>query len=220
MKIEIFSDVICPWCFIGKQRLDQVLASGIAGHVDLRWRPYLLYPNLPEDGMDRRTLLERRYGEGADLGRVPERIREEAQAEGLTLRYDLIERTPNTLLAHRLLEFAHEWGGGELQHALAERLFQAYFCEGMDVGRIDALIAASAALDIDAVQVREYLEGEGGKEAVTEQLERAPELGISGVPGYYIADGFLLPGAQSAETMGQILTRVRERLEARGVNQV
>ncbi len=220
MKIEIFSDVICPWCFIGKQRLDQVLADDIGGPVDLRWRPYLLYPNLPEEGMDRRILLERRYGEGADLGRVPERIREEAQAEGLTLRYDLIKRTPNTLLAHRLLEFAHECGGGELQHALAERLFQAYFCEGMDIGRIDALIAASGTVGLDPVQARGYLEGEGGKASVTEQLERAPELGISGVPGYYIADGFLLPGAQSAETMGQIITRVRDRLEAKGAKQV
>lgn len=216
MKIEIFSDVICPWCYIGKQRLDQVLASHSDINAELRWRPYLLYPNLPKEGMDRRTLLSRRYGEGADLGRVPERIREEAEAEGLALRYDLIERTPNTLLAHRLLEFAYEVGGGALQHELAERLFQAYFCEGVDVGRIDALVTVGVAVDLDPAEVRTYLEGDGGMGMVTEQLERAPELGISGVPGYFLADGFLLPGAQSEETMGQIILRVQERMAARG----
>ena len=215
MKIEIFSDIICPWCFIGKQRLDRVLATEIGEDVELRWRPYLLYPNLPLEGVDRAELLKRRYGEDADPGRIPERIRMEAEEEALTLRFDLIKRTPNTFLAHRLMEFAYDADPtGQLQHQLSERLFRAYFCEGQDVGDFDTLIQQAHAVGLAQAEAAEYLAGEQGVADVQAQLERAPDLGISGVPGYYLAEGFLLPGAQTSETMGQIIGRVKERLSA------
>lgn len=213
MKIEIFSDIICPWCFIGKQRLDRVLAGALGEGIELRWRPYLLYPNLPPEGVDREEMLKRRYGDGAELDRVPERIRVEAEEEGLSLRYDLLTRTPNTLLAHRVMEFAYDADHtGQLQHDLAERLFRAHFCEGVDVGDIQALIGQAGMLGLAADEVRRYLETDDGVSEVQAQLERGPEIGVSGVPGYYIAEGFLLPGAQTSETMGQIITRVKERL--------
>ncbi len=213
MKIEIFSDIICPWCFIGKQRLDRVLAGSLGEGMELRWRPYLLYPNLPIDGVDRTEMLKRRYGENAEVGRVPERIRVEAEEEGLSLRYDLVTKTPNTLLAHRLMEFAYDVDqSGELQHRLAERLFRAYFCEGVDVGSVEALAVEAEKVGLEEEGVRAYLETERGLSEVQAQLERGPEIGVSGVPGYYIAEGFLLPGAQTSETMGQIITRVKERL--------
>ena len=209
MQIEIFSDVICPWCFIGKRRLDSVLAGELGEGVTLRWRPYLLYPNLPHDGVDRSELLRRRYGDEADPGRVPERIKVEAEAEGIELRFDLIKRTPNTLLAHQLLEFAHL---SDNQHQLSEALFNGYFCEGQDVGDLDVLLAIAAQVGLDAAAANAYLGASAGLDEVREQLERAPELGISGVPGYFLASSFLLPGAQSAETMAQILARVKSKL--------
>ena len=215
MKIEIFSDIICPWCFIGKQRLDRVLATEAGEGIELRWRPYLLYPNLPEDGVDRAERLRQRYGEDADPGRIPERIRMEAEGEALSLRFDLIQRTPNTLLAHRLMEFAYDADvTGELQHQLSERLFRAYFCEGQDVGQIETLLEQADQVGLSAEEARQYLESDSGMAEVQEQLERGPELGVSGVPGYYLAEGFLLPGAQTSETMGQIITRVKERVAA------
>ncbi len=209
LKIEIFSDVVCPWCFIGKRRLDRTLAAFDPATVELRWRPYQLYPQLPPEGIDRETLLRRRYGENADRARVPQRIDEEARGEAIELRFDLMERTPNTLLAHRLLEHAYDSG---LQHELAESLFLAYFCEGVDVGDADALVAIAERTGLDAEQARAYLASDAGEAEVRRQLARAPELGISGVPGYYLADSFLLPGAQTSETMGQILERVQTRL--------
>lgn len=212
LQIEIFSDVICPWCFIGKRRLDQVLQSELGDGITLRWRPYLLYPNLPEEGMDRLELLTRRYGAAADPGKVPERILEEAGAEGIELRFDLIKRTPNTLQAHRLLEFAQVCN---VQQQLSERLFLAYFCEGKDVGNRDVLVALANEVGMDEKATSTYLAGQEGTAAVREQLSRAPELGISGVPGYYLADSFLLPGAQTSEVMGQIITRVKDRLLSR-----
>ena len=98
-SVEIFSDVICPWCFIGKRRLDQTLTrlnAELAAAVRLRWRPYQLYPNLPPEGVNRAELLRQRYGDQADSARVPERIRAEAEEEGIELRFDLIQTTPNT----------------------------------------------------------------------------------------------------------------------------
>ncbi|MEE2782846.1 MAG: DsbA family oxidoreductase [Pseudomonadota bacterium] len=212
MQIEIFSDVICPWCFIGKKRLDNALVSELDEDVVLRWRPYMLYPKLPVEGINRQEFLTRRYGDTADPGRIPERIRIEAEGEGIELRFDLIGRTPNTMLAHRLMEFAHTLGR---QHDLAERLFQAYFCEGKDVGDIDELVKQGAEIGLPAADISSYLSGEEGLAEVTSQLQRAPELGVSGVPGYYLADAFLLPGAQTSETMLQIIRRVRTRIANR-----
>ena len=134
LTIEIFSDVICPWCFIGKRRLDKALDGETGVGVTVRWRPYQLYPHAPIEGWDRQDFMQRRYGAAAESGRVPSRIREEAEQEGLELRYDLIRRVPNTLLAHRLMELAEL---KDSQHALAEALFVGYFCNGEDVGDID-----------------------------------------------------------------------------------
>ncbi|MFT7653819.1 MAG: putative DsbA family dithiol-disulfide isomerase [Limisphaerales bacterium] len=212
LEVEIFSDVICPWCFIGKRRLDTVLATELGEDVALRWRPFLLYPNIPLEGVDRSELLKRRYGDEADAARVPERIAQEAEAEGLTFRFDLIRRTPNTLLAHRILEYAYAQG---CQHELAEALFQGYFCEGLDVGDAAILTKMAAKLGLDEAEVSAFLNGELFVEEIQTQLARAPELGISGVPGYYLANAFLLPGAQTSEVMGQILTRVKTRLAER-----
>ena len=213
LEIEIFSDVICPWCFIGKRRLDKVLATELGEGVRLRWRPYQLYPQIAPEGVDRDEYLARRYGPDADRARVPVRIAQEAEAEGIALQFERIERMPNTLLAHRLLELAHEHG---VQHELAEVLFQGYFCQGRDVGDVDELVSLAAEVGLNANTVQTFLAGDGGRDAVLSQLQRAPELGISGVPGYYLANSFLLPGAQDSQTMAQIIERVKLKLATAG----
>lgn len=213
LEIEIFSDVVCPWCFIGKRRLDRVLASGLGDDVRLRWRPYQLYPQIAPGGVDRGEYLARRYGPDADRARVPARIAQEAEAEGIALRFERIQRMPNTLLAHRLLELAYEHG---VQHELAEVLFQGYFCQGRDVGDAEELVSLAAAVGLEEDMVRAFLAGDAGQDEVQRQLQRAPELGISGVPGYYLANSFLLPGAQDSQTMAQIIERVKQKLSAAG----
>ena len=212
LEIEIFSDVICPWCFIGKRRLDRALTGPLGEGISLRWRPYLLYPNVPEEGVNRAALLRQRYGEDADTARVPQRILDEAKDEGIALRYDLIETTPNTRLAHCLLEYAHTQG---LQHELAEALFLAYFCHGRDVGDAATLVAIAGETGLSREGAEQYLVEGFGMNEVSAQLARAPELGISGVPGYFLASSFLLPGAQTSDVMGQIIGRVKEKLALR-----
>lgn len=209
LTIEIFSDVICPWCYIGKRRLDQVLNSDTGEGVSVRWRPFQLYPNVPLEGRDRAEFVRRRYGPEAYPGRVPRRIDEEAQQEGLIFNYQAIEKLPNTLLAHRLLEFADTQG---VAHELAEVLFAGYFCNGEDVGDLATLIRLAAGVGLDAGEVEAALVSEYAVDEVASQLQRATELGVSGVPGYLLGGGFLLPGAQSVDTMQQIIARAKVRL--------
>lgn len=206
MEIEIFSDVVCPWCYIGKKRLDAVMDTPVGEGVTLRWRPYQLYPNMPPDGMDRARYLEARYGADADRGRVPERIEAEAGEVGVKLDFSAIEKMPNTFQAHRLLELAAAYG---VQHELAEVLFDYYFCSGRDVGDLDVLVEAAKTLGLERDPVRDYLAGTEGVDAVREQLERAVDVGVSGVPCYLLAGRFALPGAQAPEVMAQFITRAK-----------
>lgn len=209
LTIEIFSDVICPWCYIGKRRLDQVLNSPTGEGVEVRWRPFQLYPSVPSQGWDRAEFIRRRYGVDADPGRVPTRIDEEAKQAGLVFNYRAIRRLPSTLLAHRLLEFAVPQG---LQHALAEVLFAGYFCHGEDVGDLATLIRLAEQVGIVGDDVASALADGFAEEEVAAQLRRATDVGVSGVPGYLMGGGFLLPGAQSVDTMQQIIARAKVRL--------
>ena len=209
MEIEIFSDVVCPWCYIGKRRLDAVLQTPVGEGVTLRWRPYQLRPRMPAEGLDRAEYLRARYGEDADPGRVPERLAAEAQDTGLTFDFAAMQRMPNTLQAHRLMELA--WDDG-VQHQLAEALFEAYFQAGEDIGHQATLIEAAEKSGIDAAKAARYLDGDAGADRVREQLERAEDLGVSGVPSYLLAGRFTLPGAQTPEVMGRFIQRAKERL--------
>ena len=206
MEIEIFSDVVCPWCYIGKKRLDAVLGTPAGEGVTLRWRPYQLYPNMPAEGMDRARYLEARYGADADRGRVPERIEAEAGEVGLKLDFSAIETMPNTFQAHRLLELGANHG---VQHDLAEVLFDYYFCSGRDVGDADVLAEAAETVGLDGALAGEYLSGTAGVDAVREQLQRAVEVGVSGVPCYLLGGRFALPGAQTPEVMAQFIARAK-----------
>ena len=209
MEIEIFSDVVCPWCYIGKRRLDAVLQTPVGEGVTLRWRPYQLRPGMPAEGVDRAEYLRARYGEDADPGHVPERLAAEAQDAGLIFNFAAMGRMPNTFQAHRLMELA--WDDG-VQHQLAEVLFEAYFRAGKDIGQQATLIEAAEKSGIGGAEATRYLGGDAGAERVREQLERAEDLGVSGVPSYLLAGRFTLPGAQTPEVMGRFIQRAKERL--------
>jgi len=206
VEVEIFSDVVCPWCYIGKKRLDAVMSTPAGEGVTLRWRPYQLYPNLPPEGVDRARYLEARYGADADTARVPRRIQAEAREVGLNFDFSAIRKMPNTLRAHRLLELAATHG---VQHELAEMLFDYYFCSGRDVGDIDVLGAAAEAVGMEGDLARDYLSGSAGANAVRQQLERAVEVGVSGVPCYLLAGRFALPGAQTPDVMARFIARAK-----------
>ena len=163
--------------------------------VSLRWRPYLLYPNLPPEGVDRGELLRRRYGPRGDKGRVPATILAEAEAEGIGLRYDLIQRTPNTLPAHRLVEWVYLHQGWRSQHELVETLFLAYFCQGLMWVTPAVLRELAQPYGLNSEQLDGVLNGSGEvgthlNAQTHRQLERAKDLGVSGVPGYVMGGSY------------------------------
>ena len=209
LKIEIFSDVICPWCFIGKRRLDAVIEQGGVGEIELEWRPYQLYPNLPSSGMARDDFLRARYGESADASRTPELIRLEAEEVGITFDYAAIDRVPNTLSAHRLLAMSSELG---CQHELAETLFQAYFCDGSDVGDVGTLVNCAVAVGMNGGVVKEFLDSDEGVDTTLREIAGTFDIGVVGVPCYRLGETFLLPGAQTPDVMIQFIDRARNRL--------
>lgn len=208
MNIEIFSDLVCPWCYIGKRRLDQALEIVGRDDVNVVWRAYQLYPDMPAGGMDRTEFARLRY-RNMDQSAVRTRIEEEAARSGIRMRFARIERMPNTFRGHRLLHFARSAG---VQHELAERLFSAYFEEGEDVGDDAVLLEAAAAVGMDRQQTAEFLAGDGSVDAVRDELSRAGNIGVTGVPCFLFEGAFALSGAQEPEVMAQFLTRVREKL--------
>lgn len=212
--IDVVSDVVCPWCYVGKRHLESALATlAEAGEpVPLvRWHPYELNPSLPAEGVDRREYLERKFGGPARAAQVYERVRRAGTQAGIPFQFERIERQPNTRDAHRLIAWAQTRGDAG---PIVERLFRAYFVEGLFVGARDVLatLAGEAGEDRDAALA--FLDSDVGRVEIREAEERAASLGITGVP-FFIVDGrYGLSGAQPPEAIVEALRRARQALAA------
>ncbi|MFI4967761.1 MAG: DsbA family oxidoreductase [Gammaproteobacteria bacterium] len=205
MRIDVFSDVVCPWCFVGKRRLEQALAAAKITDAEVHWHAFQLNPDLPPQGVDRRQYLESKFGPGS-MERIHARLDEAGKSAGIEFQFDKIERSPNTLDAHRLLWLAGTQGH---QGALKEALLRAYFLEGQDVGdrAVLAGIAAQAGIEAD---IPAWLASDAGIREVRADLAQAARLQISGVP-FFIFDGRLaLAGAQPPEVFQQALDEARK----------
>lgn len=208
MHIDIYSDLVCPWCFIGKRRLDRVLEGELGADIELRWKPYQLYPGLPVEGVERAPYLRSRYGDEADPAHVPSRIASEAALEGIELNFAAMQRLPNTQLGHRLLTYALPFG---VQHDLAEVLFRYYFQEGRDVGAPTTLTEAAQEVGLDVDASARALEDQNIAAQVKEELAEAADAGVGGVPCFMLAGSFALPGVQTPEVMVQFIERAKQR---------
>ncbi|MBF6568678.1 MAG: DsbA family oxidoreductase [Candidatus Binataceae bacterium] len=205
MSIDIVSDVVCPWCFIGKRRLEKALTLFKGHRVHIIWRPFELNPDLPRGGMDRDRYVAAKFGGPERAKEIYDRMTQTGAAEGIAFRYDLIEKTPNTFDAHRLLWMAQCEGD---QNALAEALFHGYFIEGKDLGDRAALAAIAGVAGIDASEAELFLESEKGVAEVRAEAELARGLGISGVPFFILNGRYALSGAQDPQIMLTALNRV------------
>lgn len=202
MRIDIISDVICPWCFIGQRRLAEALALRPALPVTLRWRPFFLNPAMPAEGMDRALYLARKFG-GAEQARgIYARIEAAGREAGIDFQFDRIRRTPNTLQAHRLL---HKAGQHGVQDAVAAALFRAYFLDGADVGAESVLLAIATAAGLDAADVSAYLQSDADRSAIDTAYREALALGVNSVPCFVFADRYAVSGAQPAATLLRVL---------------
>lgn len=211
MLLDVYSDAVCPWCYIGKRRLDKVLATSAGEGVDVHWRAYQLYPQIPVEGVDRDAYMKARFGERARPARIYEQIVREGESEGIEFRFDRIKRMPNTFDAHRLVGLA---GARGVQNAMVEALFNAYFCEGEDVGDVEVLAHAAAGVGLDGDEVRAYLESDAGCAVVESELQWGHSAGINGVPCFILERELAMPGAQDARTLGMFFERVKEKLAA------
>lgn len=199
LHLDIFSDVICPWCFIGKRRLSQAL-SLIAGRyaVNVTWRVFQLNPNMPPEGVDRKVYRTAKFGSWSRSLALDAQLTEVGTKEGIPFAFDRIQRTPNTFDAHRLIWLAQREG---VQDAVVEALFRGYFTEGEDIGdrRILSDIASTAGLL--SAQVERFLASDEGVEQLRQEEAKARQLGISGVPYFLVNGRYAIEGAQPAEKL-------------------
>ncbi len=206
-RLDIVSDPICPWCYIGAANLTRALETARAQPFDIHWRPFQLNPDMPPEGADRQAYLDAKFG-GPDRARqIYARIDAAAAEAGLDLHFDRIRRTPNTLDAHRLIR----WAGAEgVQTPLVGQLFRRYFREGEDISDPDVLVAAATAVGMDATLVRRLLTGDADVEETRAEDAAFREMGVTGVPTFILGNRYLVTGAQPPE----VWTRIVSELEA------
>lgn len=205
-RIDIVSDAICPWCYIGKRQLERALemlrAEGLSFSV--HWNPFQLNPDMPPEGRDRAAYRAWKFGSAAKAAELDVRIVEAAAAVGLPFRTDLMTRTPNTIDAHRLIWFAGQHG---VQDAVMEEVFKAYFTQGADIGDHAVLSACAAEAGMDAGEVAAFLAGPVADQEMRAADQAAREAGVNGVPSFFL-DGYgLFSGAMPAETIANALRR-------------
>lgn len=206
--IDVVSDVICPWCFLGKRRLDAALARLDDLDVFVRWRPFMLDPTIPPEGLDRQDYMLAKFGPER-LKTIHDPLIQAGEELGVPYNFDAITRTPNTLDAHRLIRWSHTV---ERQHETAERLFLAYWSEGQDVSDRDVLAKCAGDVGINAAQIRELLDSEQDVAETKAEIQHATNIGVTGVPTFILAQSYALVGAQSPEVLADAIGRVAREM--------
>ena len=208
LTIDVISDVICPWCFIGKRRLENALNGRPA---TVRWHPFQLNPDMPREGIDRKEYRIRKFGSWERSLELDAQVAAAGRGEGIAFNFDKMARTPNTLDAHRIIWLAGERG---VQDAVVEALFLAYFTDGRDLSDRATLAEVAAGAGLDRDEVVELLEGDKGLDVVRAGEEQARRIGVSGVPFFVVNGKVALSGAQPPEMFRQAFEQARETIAA------
>jgi len=208
LTIEIYSDLVCPWCYIGKRRLEQAL-NQLNGALQARitWRPFQLNPTMPKDGMDRATYLEAKFGSLDAFRQLEEHVVVAGAAEHIPFAFEKVVRTPNTFIAHRLVWYAEQQGR---QDAVVESLFRGYFIEGADIGSVPVLGQLAGRAGLDAAAVGSFLQREEGATEVKAEEAAGHRLGIRGVPYFVINGSISISGAQPPDIFVSAIQQARE----------
>ncbi|MER8765006.1 MULTISPECIES: DsbA family protein [unclassified Mesorhizobium] len=206
ITVDVVSDVVCPWCFIGQKRLDKAIAA-VDIDVHIRWRPFQLDPTIPPEGKNRRDYMVAKFGSEQRIREIHARIEPLGEAEGIAFAFDAIKVAPNTLDAHRLIRWAGT-AGEAIQNRLVRRLFQLNFEEGANLGDHAVLIEAAREAGMDASVVETLLPTDADVEAVRTEIATASRMGISGVPCFLLEGKYAVMGAQDADTLADALRQV------------
>lgn len=211
VKLDIISDPICPWCYIGKTLLDRALEAEPEHPFEIEWHPFQLNPDMPLEGMDRRAYLEGKFGGKEQAVKVYGQIDQHARDVGLELDLGAIKRTPNTLNAHRLIHWA---GIEQRQSMVMSALFRAYFKEGRDIGEVEILADLADTCGMDAALVQRLLATDEDLEGILEKDAGFRKMGVNSVPTFIIAGQHAVPGAQSVEVWRSVITDIKSQIEA------
>ena len=208
LKIEIVSDVVCPWCVIGFENLKKAIKE-LEDELtfEISWKPYELHPEIPTNGYDKELYMQQKFGSNRGKG-VYDEIIDIGKDLDFDFNFSKTERIPNTFLAHRLLWYAEQ---NNLQNELSENLFYAYFTEGKDIGSIEVLASIASELGLDKLKIISFLESETGSKEVEDQKLESIERSIGAVPTYIINDQYLIQGGQQPETFMAFLRKIQSK---------
>ena len=207
VTIDVFSDIVCPWCFIGKRRLEKAVALTPDIPVHIRYQPYFLNDWIPREGISREEYLTKKFGSPQGYEQIARRVQMAAQADGLIYDIAKVSRQPNTTDAHRLILWAAQLGKSL---EMKQRLMDLYFTEGGDLTDREVLVQAAADVGLDGDEVRKLLTSDTDVDLVTQAAEQAKEAGIQGVPFFIFGNKYAVSGAQSPEDLARVIERVAQ----------
>ena len=211
IKLDIMSDPICPWCFIGKAYLDKALSAHPNHPFLIEWHPFQLNPDMPANGMGRREYLEGKFGGKEAAVRAYAPVEESAKTAGVAIDFEGMQRTPNTINAHRLIH----WAGIEgRQTAAVSALFKAYFTDAHDIGDPDVLIDIAKSVEMDADVVKRLLDSDEDLKLIQDRDKHSRKMGINSVPTFIIANQHAVPGAQPPELWAQVIADLTAQADA------
>ena len=211
VRIDVVSDIVCPWCFIGKHRLEKAIALNPDIPVEVHWRPYFLNDWIPREGISREQYLTTKFGSAERYKGIAQRVSAAAAAEGLTYAMDKISRQPNTLDAHRLIRWADEIGKAA---EMKQKLMDLYFTQGADLTSHAVLTQAAADIGLDAETTRKALASDKDVAEIEREALSAKEAGIDGVPCFIFGGKFAISGAQAPEDLAEAIERMAQTADA------
>lgn len=207
LSVDVVSDVVCPWCYVGLKRLERAMVDAQDIAVEVRWRPFQLDPSIPEGGVDRKQYMMAKFGSEERLREIAARLAQTGIGEGIDFKFDAIKVSPNTLDAHRVIRWAASATPGT-QHFIAERLFRAYFEQGRDVGSREVLIDTAREAGMDAALVETLLASGADRDEVRTEIQTAQRMGVTGVPCYLLDGRYAVMGAQDSTALADAFRKV------------
>jgi len=202
MQIDVIFDTVCPWCYVGKRRFEAALRLRPDLQVTRRWRPFLLNPDMPSEGMERHSYLTRKFGTETRVRRVYGAISDAGQSVEIDFAFDRIRRTPNSVDSHRLVRFAECHGRAD---AAVEALFQQYFVDGHNIGDVDILLTVGKTIGLPEAELRDYLHSDEDVDLIHEENARAHRRGINSVPSFIFGSRMAISGAHEPQVLARML---------------
>lgn len=209
IKVDVVSDVVCPWCYIGQKRLEKAIAWQSDLEVDLRWRPYQLDSSIPPEGLDRKAYMLAKFGSEQKLRDIHDHIVPLGEAEGIDFHFSDIRKSPNTLDAHRVIRWAASQGE-VIQHSVVRTLFSAFFEQGEDISDHTVLARIAGENGMDQAVVSTLLASDADKDEVRAEIEQARQMGITGVPCFLLEGRYAIVGAQDADVLANAIRQVAD----------